>query len=75
MPRSVKIPTGARPGSWPASSCPDAGVDARPDLGKAGSNALDRAAATRLSHENGDYLRHRTLTAIQYYIVHGENWL
>ncbi|RVX46705.1 hypothetical protein EDD27_9603 [Nonomuraea polychroma] len=50
-------------------------MDARPDLGKAGSNALDRAAATRLSHENGDYLRHRTLTAIQYYIVHGENWL
>jgi len=46
-----------------------------PDLAKAASNALGRAAATRLSHENGDYLRHRTLTAIQYYIVHGENWL
>ncbi|MDP4511632.1 hypothetical protein [Nonomuraea turcica] len=43
-----------------------------PDLEKAASNALSRAAATRLSHENGDYLCHRTLTAIQYYIVHGE---
>ncbi|MEU6798699.1 DUF6461 domain-containing protein [Nonomuraea wenchangensis] len=46
-----------------------------PDLEKASSNALDRAASTRLSQENGDYLRHRTLTAIQYSIVHGENWL
>ncbi|MET8000915.1 hypothetical protein [Nonomuraea glycinis] len=33
------------------------------------------AAATRPNQENGDYLHHRTLTAIQYYIVHGENWL
>ncbi|GGP13491.1 DUF6461 domain-containing protein [Nonomuraea glycinis] len=46
-----------------------------PDLEGAASNALSRAASTRLSQKNGDYLRHRTLTAIQYYIVHGENWL
>ncbi|TMR22652.1 hypothetical protein ETD86_11005 [Nonomuraea turkmeniaca] len=46
-----------------------------PDLEKAAANALRRAAATHLNHENGDYLRHRTLTAIQYYIVRGENWL
>ncbi|MFC6526321.1 DUF6461 domain-containing protein [Nonomuraea rubra] len=46
-----------------------------PDLERAASNALDRARATHLSQENGDHLRHRTLTAIQYYIAHGENWL
>ncbi|MFG3441972.1 DUF6461 domain-containing protein [Nonomuraea sp. NPDC047897] len=46
-----------------------------PDPEQAASHALDRAAATHLSQENGDFLRHRTLTAIQHYIVHGENWL
>ncbi|MCC5578952.1 hypothetical protein IMZ11_25325 [Microtetraspora sp. AC03309] len=41
----------------------------------ASSKALDGAAATQLSHDNGDDIRYRTLTAIRHFIVHGENWL